>query len=155
MQQARQTQIGGLLSRVASGDRAAFDMLYEATSAQLHALGVSILKDRPIAEDALEQVYLRIWSEAGRQPESGLSPMAWLLTLTRDMALERMRAEGLPGGLTRPDPVEALWLEGASLQALARREGRTAPAMREMLRARLAALRGGRAPQEAAQGAAR
>lgn len=156
MQDRRQTETGNLLSRVAGGDRAAFDQLYQRTSAQLHALGVSILKDRPAAEDALEQVFLRIWSEAGQQPDSGLSPMAWLVVLTRDMAVARMEAEGLPGAVTRPSAIEAIWLEGATLPALARRDGFVADGMRARIRAELAQMAGTQAapPSDVAPGKA-
>lgn len=133
----QRTDLEELLARIGSGDRAAFEALYDTTSARLHALGVSLLKDRPVAEDTLEQVYLRIWAEAGQQAGSGLSPMAWLVVLARDMAIARLEAEGLPGGITRTDPVEAIWLEGATLPALAHQAGKPAPELRAGLRALL------------------
>ncbi len=68
---ARQKTLDSLIARVAQGDRRAFDTLYENTSAQLNALCLSILKDRREAEETLEQVYIALWKEAARFPDSG------------------------------------------------------------------------------------
>ncbi|NAZ18144.1 RNA polymerase subunit sigma, partial [Glutamicibacter soli] len=87
---SRRAQVEQLIARIADRDRAALDALYDATSARLHALCLSILKERPAAQDVLRQVFQRVWQDGARQPETGLSPMAWLTTLTRDLALARL-----------------------------------------------------------------
>lgn len=81
-----------MISRVALGDRAAFDALYDATSAKLHAVCLSLLKDRPEAEDVLQEVYVRVWRNADRYAVNGLSPMTWLITIARNRAIDRLRA---------------------------------------------------------------
>lgn len=131
MQNAQPTLLRDLIERVARADRRAFDTLYEATSARLNALCLSILKDRRAAEEALEQVYIRIWAEAPRFPDSTLSPMAWLTVLTRATALAH-RAGPAPNAAPRkPEPawqegsdptvlLRMVWLEGLSYADLAR-----------------------------------
>lgn len=95
-----------LLARVAMGDRAAFDALYEATSAKLYAVCLSVLKDRAEAEDILQEVYIRVWKNASRYVVNGLSPMTWLITIARNRAIDRLRARA-----ARPAP------DGAEMHA--------------------------------------
>ena len=88
----RRTELEQLISRTAMGDRAAFDALYAATSDKLHAVCLSILKDRPEAEETLQDAYVRIWQNAQRYASNGLSPMTWLITIARNRAIDRLRA---------------------------------------------------------------
>nr|WP_318272570.1 sigma-70 family RNA polymerase sigma factor [Paracoccus saliphilus] len=92
MTQARLTELEQLISRVAIGDRTAFDALYDATSAKLHAVCLSVLKDRPEAEETLQEVYIRVWQSAARYASNGLSPMTWLITIARNRAIDRLRS---------------------------------------------------------------
>jgi RNA polymerase sigma-70 factor (ECF subfamily) len=86
-------EIEALIGRVALGDRAAFGRLYDATSGALFAVCLRVLKNRAEAEDALQDVYLRIWHKADRYAVTGHSPMTWLLTVARNRAIDRLRAK--------------------------------------------------------------
>lgn len=79
------------LARTAQGDRAAFQALYQHTSAKLFGLHLRILKDRAEAEDALQEVFVKIWHGAGRYRANGYSPMTWLITIARNHAIDRLR----------------------------------------------------------------
>lgn len=94
MSDARLIEIEELIARVAMGDRAAFDALYDLTSAKLYAVCLSLLKDRPEAEDTLQEVYVSIWRGASRFVANHLSPMTWLITIARNRAIDRLRARG-------------------------------------------------------------
>lgn len=84
--------IEALIGRVSLGDRAAFAALYDATSGALFAVCLRVLKNRAEAEDTLQDVYLRIWNKAGRYAATGHSPMTWLITVARNLAIDRLRA---------------------------------------------------------------
>ena len=84
--------IEDLISRVTLGDRAAFASLYDATSGKLFAVCLRVLKDRTEAEDALQDVYMRVWHKADRYAVTGHSPMTWLITIARNLAIDRLRA---------------------------------------------------------------
>lgn len=92
MQGTRKDQLEKMIAGTANGDRGTFAALYEVTSPRLHAICLSVLKDRPEAEEALQEVYIRIWQGAGRHASSGLSPMTWLITIARNRAVDRLRA---------------------------------------------------------------
>jgi RNA polymerase sigma-70 factor (ECF subfamily) len=85
-----------LIARVALRDRAAFSALYAATSAKLFGICLRVLQDRAKAEDALQEVYVKIWHRADRYRVTGHSPMTWLITVARNHAIDRLRAEGPP-----------------------------------------------------------
>ena len=84
--------IEALLLKVALKDRAAFSSLYSATSAKLFGLCLRVLKDRAVAEEVLQEVFVKIWNRADRYKVTGHSPMTWLITLARNTAIDRYRA---------------------------------------------------------------
>jgi RNA polymerase sigma-70 factor (ECF subfamily) len=86
------TDISGLISRVALRDRAAFEQLYAATSAKLFGSCLRVMKDRTDAEDVLQEVYIKIWHNAGKFRVSGYSPMTWLIAVARNHAIDKLRA---------------------------------------------------------------
>jgi RNA polymerase sigma-70 factor (ECF subfamily) len=89
-------EVEGLLGRVALGDRKAFAGLYAATSGKLFGVALRILGDRAEAEDALQDVFVKIWHNADRYQANGLSPMTWLITISRNHAIDRLRARRAP-----------------------------------------------------------
>lgn len=80
-----------LIARVATGDRGAFDGLYSQTSAKLFGILLRVLQDRAEAEDALQEVFVKIWHNADRYRANGLSPMTWLITIARNHGIDRLR----------------------------------------------------------------
>lgn len=87
-----QFDIGELIGRVALRDRAAFNALYERTSAKLFGTVLRILKDRAEAEEALQDVYIKIWQRADRYQAGVASPISWLAAIARNHALDVIRA---------------------------------------------------------------
>lgn len=81
-----------LLRRVGEGDRIAFEEVYRRTSAKLFGVCLRILPVRQEAEEALQEAYISVWRRAGRFDESKGSAMTWLITLTRNRAVDRLRS---------------------------------------------------------------
>ncbi len=85
-------EITDLLGRVALRDRAAFKTLYDRTSAKLFGVTLRILTNRSEAEDALQEVFVKVWQRAeGYRPDAA-SPMTWLITIARNHAIDKVRA---------------------------------------------------------------
>ncbi|HKR90381.1 MAG TPA: sigma-70 family RNA polymerase sigma factor [Phenylobacterium sp.] len=97
--------LAALMPRIAQGDRAALRALYEATSAKLFAVCLRILSDREESEDVLQDVYVTIWRRADRFDPTRASVAAWISTIARNRAIDRLRARG---PLARSEPVEDL-----------------------------------------------
>lgn len=97
-------EIERLIGRVALRDRAAFDALYDATSAKLFGVCLRVLNNRDTAEDAMQDTYVKVWNNADRYVANGLSPMTWLITIARNTAIDRLRAR--KAGSTDLDSVQ-------------------------------------------------
>jgi RNA polymerase sigma-70 factor (ECF subfamily) len=81
-----------LLQLVAQGDRAAFAQLYDRFSGVLFATALSVLNSREAAEDVLQDAFLMIWEKAPLYDAERGKPLTWALTLTRNKAIDRLRA---------------------------------------------------------------
>src|SRR5919112_5404151 len=88
-----------LLSRVAKGDIEAFNQLYEQSNVLLFTLAYRILGSREEAALLLQEVYLEVWRKVARYDVGRGTPVAWLVTLTRSRAIERIRT-GVSRGST-------------------------------------------------------
>lgn len=84
-------ELVGLLARVADGDRQAFAALYAATSAKLWGIVVRILPRRDLAEEVLQDAYLRIWERASGFDPARASPITWMATIARNRAIDEVR----------------------------------------------------------------
>lgn len=87
---ARQDLIEAL-ARVARGDEAAFKMVYAATSVKLYGVIVRILVRRDLADEILQDVYIRVWQRAGDYDPASSSPITWLATIARNRALDEAK----------------------------------------------------------------
>ena len=85
-------EIADLIARCALRDRAAFRTLYERTSAKLFGVTLRILKDRSEAEEAIQEVYVKIWQRADRYIAGNTSPISWLVAVARNHSLDILRA---------------------------------------------------------------
>src|SRR5512144_3433235 len=101
---AMRSQLAAALSRVASGDRAALRVVYQATSAKLFGVCLRILKDRSEAEDVLQEVFVTVWRKAASFDPGKASPITWLVAIARNRAIDRLRASTVS---RRMEPIEA------------------------------------------------
>lgn len=83
--------IADLLHKIAAQDRAAFRMIYADTSAKLMGVLLRILGNRAEAEDALQEVFTRVWLRANRFDAAKGRGMTWLIALARNHAIDRLR----------------------------------------------------------------
>ena len=90
------------LEAVATGDRAAFGVVYQRTSVKLFGVVLRILSERQEAEEVLQEVYLAVWRRAGAFDPARGTAMTWLITLARNRALDRLRVSRR----RRSDPIE-------------------------------------------------
>lgn len=89
-------ELDALIARVALKDRQAFDILYAKTSARLFAVAVRVMKNRTEAEDVLQETYIRVWQRAQSFRPGTSSAIAWLITVTRNLAIDRLRSKKAP-----------------------------------------------------------
>lgn len=92
-----------LVVRVAKGEHHALSQLYDQSSTVLFSLALRILGNRKEAADVLHGIYLDVWKKVVRYDVGRGTPIAWLITLTRSRAIDRLRARG-PRTFCRIDP---------------------------------------------------
>lgn len=86
------SDIAALINRVAMGDRTAFSTLYSATSPRLFAICLRILRHKPDAEEALQEVYIKVWQRAKTFATGAGAPSIWLSTIARNHSIDTIRA---------------------------------------------------------------
>lgn len=84
-------ELSAAMQRVAAGDRRALDLIYRATSAKLFGICLRIAGDRGEAEDALQDVYVSLWTSAARYDPARATPLGWLAAFARNRAIDRLR----------------------------------------------------------------
>jgi RNA polymerase sigma factor (sigma-70 family) len=113
----RSRELSQLLARAGLGDRAAFGRLYERTSGHLFAVVLRIQRDRGLAEDLLQEIYVSVWKAAASFDAARSQPLTWLTHIARNRAIDSLRrAQAQPRTESlsvddddeRPDPHEAL-----------------------------------------------
>jgi len=85
------------LSRIALGDRQAFEQLYRATSGALMSVAWRVLQQRDLAEEVLQDAFVKVWHSAGMYDARLGLPMTWLINIVRHRAIDlrRSRSAGL------------------------------------------------------------
>lgn len=87
----RSRDLAAALARSALGDRAAFKRLYELSSGHLFAVILRIQRDRDLADDLLQEVYVSAWKAAASFDASRAQPMTWLIHIARNKAIDSLR----------------------------------------------------------------
>lgn len=90
MHKTNQANVDALIAAIAEGSTDALAQLYQQTSASVYAYALSLLKNSHDAEDVLHDCYLSIWTAAPSYRSEG-KPMAWILTLTKNLSLKLLR----------------------------------------------------------------
>jgi RNA polymerase sigma-70 factor (ECF subfamily) len=114
-----------LLERLAAGEREALSAFFDRYAGLVNALALRILRDGAEAEDVVQEVFVQVWRQAERFDAARGSAEAWLCTIARSRALDRLRrraarreepAEAAPGRSAPPRAADELAVRQALLQ---------------------------------------
>lgn len=102
-----------LLAAVSRGDQEAFQRLYTATSAKLYGVVLRILRRGDLAEEVLQETYVRVWRRAAEFNPAQATPITWMVAIARNHALDVARKKsvvveeplGMDGGSDMPEPL--------------------------------------------------
>ncbi|MFO0282808.1 MAG: RNA polymerase sigma factor, partial [Acidobacteriota bacterium] len=116
-----------LVSRIRRRDGEALLLVYRRYRLRVFALILRILKNRPLAEEVLQDVFQRLWDYHEKFDPAKGQLLAWLLTVARNLSLDHKRKESrraahhvYPDGIDQLDPVPAMnpSLDPATVQSL-------------------------------------
>ncbi len=88
-----------LMLRMQAGDQQALGELYHRTRTAVYGLALSYLKHSHDAEDVTQDTFVRVWENAHQYRPMG-TPLAWVLTVTRNLSLMRLRERGRTGEMS-------------------------------------------------------
>ena len=89
---ARDQDLISLVEQVAAGDQAALATLYDTTNRLVYGLILRVLGDISSAEEVLLDVYTQVWRQAASYDTGRGTPLAWLTTIARSRAIDRLRS---------------------------------------------------------------
>jgi RNA polymerase sigma-70 factor (ECF subfamily) len=104
---------------VATRDEAAFERLYAATRAKLYGVVLRILRRQDLAEEVIQETYVKIWNSAGQFNPALASPITWMTSIARNRAIDVVRKRSEVSIEEEPDAME---VAADSPDPLARRE---------------------------------
>jgi RNA polymerase sigma factor (sigma-70 family) len=99
-----------LLAGLAGGDADAGLVFTRRFRARVYGVAVTLLRDPALAEDIAQEAFLRAWRHAGAYDPRRGTVTAWLLRITRNLAIDSLR-------LRRPDPLDPQLLAGLNVSA--------------------------------------
>jgi RNA polymerase sigma-70 factor (ECF subfamily) len=80
-----------LLAQCSLGNRRAFENLYRKVSGNLFAVALRCMGRRDLAEDVLQEAFVRIWHSAAQYDGNLSAPMTWMVSITRNKAIDQLR----------------------------------------------------------------
>jgi len=91
-----------LIHHIAADDKQALESLYLETKTAVYGFLLSIVRNRHTAEDLMQETYIQVYlSAANYQPQG--KPMAWVLTIARNLALMKLREKSSADVSLEPD----------------------------------------------------
>lgn len=88
-----------LVAGLAAGEADSARLLIRRYQARVHGLALTLVRDRAAAEDVAQEAFLRAWRHAGSYDARRGTVAAWLLRITRNLAIDTLR-------LRRADPMD-------------------------------------------------
>ena len=101
-------RLADALYRTGTGDREAFRNVYMLTTAKLFHICLLICGERAAAEDVLQDVYIKIWRNAGKWDPGGGSAISWLSAIARNQAIDWLRSQKNRNALPIDDAFEVV-----------------------------------------------
>lgn len=83
--------LADLIEAVARGERLAFRQLYDAAAPKLFGIILRMSRSRAAAEEVLQDVFLKVWNNAGQYSKGSGSAMGWLTSVARNRAIDVLR----------------------------------------------------------------
>jgi RNA polymerase sigma factor (sigma-70 family) len=121
-----------LLEAIAAGDEGALGALYDRFGRVAYGVALRVLRDRALAEDAVQEAFLAIWRSAERYRIERAKPSTWVLTLVHRRAVDLVRREDRRRAEPLDEPPEAAGDEVPEEAGLRERRAAVQTALRQL-----------------------
>ena len=85
-------KIDDALVRIAQGDDAALQTLYDETATSIYAYALSVVRSAHDAQDIMHDTFIKVYENAHHYQSYG-KPMAWILTITKNLCFQQFRQQ--------------------------------------------------------------
>jgi RNA polymerase sigma-70 factor (ECF subfamily) len=96
------------IARVAAGDAAGLEALYDRYATLVYSLALRIVRNTSDAEDVTQEAFAQVWAHAKRFDAARGAVPAWLSVIARSRALDRLRRSAAGAGASSPDGLDAI-----------------------------------------------
>lgn len=79
------------MQRVARGERTAITELYDRFGSLVYRMAYQLLPSKADAEDAVQEIFIRLWQSAGQYDPERASLVTWVILLTRRYLVDQLR----------------------------------------------------------------
>jgi RNA polymerase sigma-70 factor (ECF subfamily) len=86
-------QLETLISQFQKKDEKAFEQLYNMYSDSMHGVIYNIVRDNDLAEEVMQDVFIKVWNNAGSYNASKGRFFTWILNISRNAAIDKTRSK--------------------------------------------------------------
>lgn len=94
-----------LVQRLQNHDEAAMTVLYDKYSAALYGVILRIVKSEALAEDVMQESFVKIWSSMGQYNQEKGRLFTWIINIARHAAIDKIRSKEFRVG-SKKRPIE-------------------------------------------------
>lgn len=98
------------MGQVAAGDSAALGTLYDRYGAAVYSLALRMLRDRLLAEELVQETFVRVWRQAASFDGARGAMATWVLNIARHLAIDELRRRGARPNMADGNAAEQLEL---------------------------------------------
>ena len=92
-----------LIERLRNRDQSAFDYLYDHYSGALNSIVLRIVRNEDVAEEVLQDIFLKIWDRMATYDSSKGRLFTWMLNIARNQAIDKTRSKEMSQGRKTDD----------------------------------------------------
>lgn len=82
-----------LVALLVSGEKKAFEYLYDNYAATLYGVLRKITRDEELAQDVLQEAFVKIWNNISKYDPNKGTLFTWMLNLSRNLAIDKLRGK--------------------------------------------------------------
>ncbi|WP_445385568.1 RNA polymerase sigma factor [Robiginitalea sp. IMCC44478] len=81
-----------IVELLAEGNEKAISLLYEHYGDTLYGVAYKVVRDEALAQDVLQESFIKIWKKSDRYDASKAKLFTWLFRITRNTAIDKLRS---------------------------------------------------------------